>query len=242
MNTNINWTALIGLIATVVALFGLDIPADVQAKLVAGIDAVTFVIIWFLHTYVNHDVTDRKALMGFGRRLHTLLVFALGAALITPLAYGCSTIQDALSGAGKPIAQALVVGKDGQGAYLVLCSVTPKPAYCPDVATAKDVSGKFTSVAGRIVAIYETHGDTSALIVELQNAVIDIIKLQNDAKARSGKPGLSATEIITIVTTVIQVGRDLYADWKSIQGDPTDAQLDGWVAIIKGQNDRIQAM
>lgn len=97
--TNINWTALIGLIATVIALFGIDVPADVQAKLVAGIDSLTFVIIWVLHTFVNPPPEKRPNMLGFARRHHNWIAAIVLVPIVAAMVLArCGSIPDPFEG------------------------------------------------------------------------------------------------------------------------------------------------
>jgi hypothetical protein len=55
--SKINWTQAIGLLAAVLTFFGLDLPAETQAQILAGIAGVTAVVTWFFRTFKNNTVT-----------------------------------------------------------------------------------------------------------------------------------------------------------------------------------------
>lgn len=244
--TNINWTQLIGLIAMVAAFIhpGFTIPADIQTALVVAIGAATTVITWIMHTFVNPPMTGLRppGKLGFSKHAaHLLLVFVVGGLAVGGL-QRCAMVQDWVGGSGKQLGQLLVLGKGGQTTYISLCSPVPKPSYCPDPATGKRASHIFTSVAVDAVGTYEAHGDTAALLSALERDVADIVGMINEAKARSGKPQLGVTEIVTIIQLAIQLGPQLWADFKAISGVPTDEQLNGWVQAIRDNDARIQLM
>ena len=52
--SNVNWTQLVGLLAMLLALFGIDLDPHTQAAIIAAIAALTAVATWVLHTFVNH--------------------------------------------------------------------------------------------------------------------------------------------------------------------------------------------
>lgn len=59
--SKINWTQAVAMLATVGVLFGLDIPADQQAKVVATIQAVSGLATVVLRTWFTSSVTPAVA-------------------------------------------------------------------------------------------------------------------------------------------------------------------------------------
>jgi hypothetical protein len=59
--SKINWTQLIAVIAMLMTTFGIDLPSDVQASIVAGIVAVQAVVTWVLKTWFTTTITPASA-------------------------------------------------------------------------------------------------------------------------------------------------------------------------------------
>jgi hypothetical protein len=51
--SKINWAQLVGLLAMFTAMFGLDVPADVQAQIAVAITAIISVVTWVLRTFFH---------------------------------------------------------------------------------------------------------------------------------------------------------------------------------------------
>jgi hypothetical protein len=51
--SKINWAQLVGLLAMFTAMFGLDVPADIQAQIAVGISAAVAVVTWVLRTFFH---------------------------------------------------------------------------------------------------------------------------------------------------------------------------------------------
>jgi hypothetical protein len=58
---NINWTQLLGLIATVLALFGINLDPHTQAAIILLIVSATSLVTWVMHTFVNHPNNVQSA-------------------------------------------------------------------------------------------------------------------------------------------------------------------------------------
>ncbi|RWP05113.1 hypothetical protein [Mesorhizobium sp.] len=59
--SKINWTQALGLIASILVVFGVDVPAEVQVQIVAGIQAAQAVVTWVLKTWFSDSVTPSAA-------------------------------------------------------------------------------------------------------------------------------------------------------------------------------------
>jgi hypothetical protein len=55
--SKINWTQAISMVAMVATYFGINMPADVQAAILAAIVAVSTVVTWILRTWFSPTVT-----------------------------------------------------------------------------------------------------------------------------------------------------------------------------------------
>lgn len=55
--SKINFAQVVAVLATVLTFFGLDLPAETQAQILAAIASVTAVITWVLRTFFNRTVT-----------------------------------------------------------------------------------------------------------------------------------------------------------------------------------------
>lgn len=55
--SKINWTQAVGLLATVLALIGIDLDPQTQVAVVAGIQAIVAVVTWVLRTFFTKAVT-----------------------------------------------------------------------------------------------------------------------------------------------------------------------------------------
>lgn len=55
--SKINWAQGVGLLATVLAMIGIDVPAEVQAQIVAGIASAVYVVTWVLRTWFTKSLT-----------------------------------------------------------------------------------------------------------------------------------------------------------------------------------------
>lgn len=105
--TNINWTQLVGLAATLLALFGVKLDPATQAAAVAAIVSLTAVATWVLHTFVNHpnnvaaaQTLAAKAANAAGKSAPVLALLAL----VALGAGGCGTLTDAAAGAAADAA------------------------------------------------------------------------------------------------------------------------------------------
>jgi hypothetical protein len=59
--SKINWTQAVSLAAMALAFFGIDVPYDVKAALIAGIGAATTVVTWILRTWFTTKLTHASA-------------------------------------------------------------------------------------------------------------------------------------------------------------------------------------
>ena len=59
--SKINWAQAIGVVASIAAVFGLDVPASTQVEIVAGIQAIVAVVTWALKTFGTTTVTPSSA-------------------------------------------------------------------------------------------------------------------------------------------------------------------------------------
>jgi len=55
--SKINWTQAVAFAAMLFTMFGIDLPADVQAQIVAGIVAAQGVLTWVLRTWFTTAIT-----------------------------------------------------------------------------------------------------------------------------------------------------------------------------------------
>lgn len=100
-SSNVNWTQLVGLLATLLALFGIRLDPATQAAAVTAIVGLTAVATWVLHTFVNHpsNVAAAQTLVADAvnaakKTAPALAAFALAALATTGLG-GCSTLENA---------------------------------------------------------------------------------------------------------------------------------------------------
>jgi hypothetical protein len=56
--SKINWTQAVGLLAAGLTFFKLDLPAETQAAILAGITGITATVTWFFRTFKNNTVTE----------------------------------------------------------------------------------------------------------------------------------------------------------------------------------------
>lgn len=59
--SKINWTQGVGLAATALAFFGIDMPDDVRAALIAGIAGGVQIVTWVTRTWFTTKVTVASA-------------------------------------------------------------------------------------------------------------------------------------------------------------------------------------
>ena len=59
--SKINWTQAIGVAASIGAVFGLNLDAQTQVAVVAGIQGIVAVVTWILKTFVKPSVTPSAA-------------------------------------------------------------------------------------------------------------------------------------------------------------------------------------
>ena len=55
--SKINWTQAVSFAAMLLTLFGITLPPEVQAQILAGIVAANGVVTWVLRTFFTHTVT-----------------------------------------------------------------------------------------------------------------------------------------------------------------------------------------
>jgi hypothetical protein len=55
--SKINWTQAIGVVASVAAVFGFDMPPAMQLQVVAAIQGIVAVVTWALKTFATTTVT-----------------------------------------------------------------------------------------------------------------------------------------------------------------------------------------
>jgi hypothetical protein len=55
--SKVNWTQALALAASVLVIFGINIPPEVQAEVVAGIQAAQAIITWVIKTWFTPTVT-----------------------------------------------------------------------------------------------------------------------------------------------------------------------------------------
>jgi hypothetical protein len=114
-SSNINWTQLVGLLATLLALFGINLDPHTQAAIVAVIVGATAVATWVLHTFVNHpnNVEAAQSLVADAvnaakKSAPVLVAFAF--VMLTGLG-GCAALSDAAAS----LAAAAVSGTPAPG-------------------------------------------------------------------------------------------------------------------------------
>lgn len=59
--SKINWTQAIAAIAMILTMFGFNLPADVQAQIVAIIVGVQAVVTWVMRTWFTTSITPQSA-------------------------------------------------------------------------------------------------------------------------------------------------------------------------------------
>ena len=59
--SKINWTQAVAFVAMMLTMFGIDIPADMQAQIMAAIVAVNGVVTWALRTFFTTTITAPAA-------------------------------------------------------------------------------------------------------------------------------------------------------------------------------------
>jgi hypothetical protein len=57
VKSKINWTQAVGVLTSVLVLFGLDLDLQTQAELVAGIQGIVAVVTWIQKTFYTTTVT-----------------------------------------------------------------------------------------------------------------------------------------------------------------------------------------
>lgn len=55
--SKINWTQLIAVMASVLVLFGISIPAETQLQIVVGIQAAQAIATWIIRTWFTKEIT-----------------------------------------------------------------------------------------------------------------------------------------------------------------------------------------
>lgn len=55
--SKINWTAGIGIVATLLSYFGLDLKPEDQLKIIAAIPIIQGVVTWVLRTFFTRSIT-----------------------------------------------------------------------------------------------------------------------------------------------------------------------------------------
>lgn len=55
--SKINLTQLFGILFTIGALFGIDVPPEIRAYIISGIVAIMAVVTWFFRTFITRSVT-----------------------------------------------------------------------------------------------------------------------------------------------------------------------------------------
>lgn len=59
--SKINWTQAIGVLASVLVIFGINLDPATQAAAVAGIQAVAAVVTWIIRTFFTTKLTPSSA-------------------------------------------------------------------------------------------------------------------------------------------------------------------------------------
>jgi hypothetical protein len=59
--SKINWTQAVGLLASLLALKGVDLPAETQAQIVVGVQAFVAVATWIVRTWFTTSITTSVA-------------------------------------------------------------------------------------------------------------------------------------------------------------------------------------
>lgn len=59
--SKINWTQAVAVIASVLVLFGIDVPPEAQAQIVVAITSVSGIVTWVLKTWFTTSVTPSSA-------------------------------------------------------------------------------------------------------------------------------------------------------------------------------------
>ena len=55
--SKINWTQAMSFLAMIFTMFGIDLPAELQAQIVTGIGIVAAVVTWILRTWFTTAIT-----------------------------------------------------------------------------------------------------------------------------------------------------------------------------------------
>lgn len=55
--SKINWTQAVGVLASILVVFGVDLPADTQLSIVAGIQGAQAAVTWILRTFFTKAIT-----------------------------------------------------------------------------------------------------------------------------------------------------------------------------------------
>ena len=55
--SKINWTQAVSFLAMTFTMFGIDLPAELQAQIVTGIGIVAAVVTWILRTWFTTAIT-----------------------------------------------------------------------------------------------------------------------------------------------------------------------------------------
>jgi hypothetical protein len=99
-SSNVNWAQFVGLAATLLALFGINLDPATQTAVVTAIVSLTAVATWVLHTFVNHpsNVQAAQALVTAAvsaakKSAPAFAAFAFVAFAATGLG-ACSTLED----------------------------------------------------------------------------------------------------------------------------------------------------
>jgi hypothetical protein len=59
--SKINWTQAIAFAAMLLTMFGVELPPEVQAQILAGITAISAVVTWAFRTFFTSTVTPAVA-------------------------------------------------------------------------------------------------------------------------------------------------------------------------------------
>ncbi len=59
--SSINWTQAVGVLASILVVFGIEMDANTQVSVVAGIQAVAALVTWGLKTFSRPSATPSQA-------------------------------------------------------------------------------------------------------------------------------------------------------------------------------------
>lgn len=59
--SKINWAQAVGVLASILVVFGIDLPAETQAQVAVAITSIVGLVTWALRTFAKPTVTPSQA-------------------------------------------------------------------------------------------------------------------------------------------------------------------------------------